>query len=42
MWISKDQKKIISGGRYSVLEKKLVIFDAREEDAGLVKAVSQY
>ena len=35
MWISKDQKKIISGGRYSVLEKKLVIFDAREEDAGL-------
>jgi hypothetical protein len=35
MWISKDQKKIISGGRYSVLEKKLVIFEAREEDAGL-------
>ncbi|CBY30779.1 unnamed protein product [Oikopleura dioica] len=35
MWISKDQKKIISGGRYSVLEKKLVIYDAREDDSGL-------
>lgn len=35
MWFSKDQQKIISGGRYSVLDKKLVIFEAREEDAGL-------
>ncbi|CAG5107265.1 Oidioi.mRNA.OKI2018_I69.chr1.g3234.t1.cds [Oikopleura dioica] len=35
MWLSKDQQKIISGGRYSVIDKKLIIFEAREEDAGL-------